>query len=395
VLITGLTTNNNTVRRVIAWDANPATNDMPFAVNYGSHNVLEDVAAWGSGRKSISHFSDSNTVIRRAFMRWSHSTNTAIKTALTLSYNSTDALMENLIGTWDAQSDTDPSQWAKIIGVDGPQQKNGVTNKFYGSIVYTRVGQKTRDPGDLSWLYTLSGTCDTAHGINNTLLWNDLLALREARNNTTNDSEMHWGCNQVGTNYTRSTGSLSGGTHTTEAGAKTLGQFAGGLMQLGSQTRPASGAWLKYRYVNGQLTTVPLWPWPMNERIKAAMVQSGYHQRGGISGVNCTAPHYRECDLTSFMLGLTGDHLGAPTITQQPISQTVVLDCETVTYSVGATGTPPLSYQWQRDGTDIPGATGSTYSPCVGVPEAGSTYRAVVTSPAGQVTSQPARLTVQ
>jgi hypothetical protein len=29
------------------------------------------------------------------------------------------------------------------------------------------------------------------------------------------------------------------------------------------------------RYVNGQLTNEPLWPWPMNQRIKDAMVQSG------------------------------------------------------------------------------------------------------------------------
>jgi hypothetical protein len=29
------------------------------------------------------------------------------------------------------------------------------------------------------------------------------------------------------------------------------------------------------RYHNGQLTNEPLWPWPMNQRIKDAMVQSG------------------------------------------------------------------------------------------------------------------------
>ena len=29
------------------------------------------------------------------------------------------------------------------------------------------------------------------------------------------------------------------------------------------------------RYVNGQFTNDPLWPWPMNQRIKDALVQSG------------------------------------------------------------------------------------------------------------------------
>ena len=35
------------------------------------------------------------------------------------------------------------------------------------------------------------------------------------------------------------------------------------------------GAKLCYRYVDGVLTTTPLWPWPMNDRIKAAMILSG------------------------------------------------------------------------------------------------------------------------
>lgn len=46
----------------------------------------------------------------------------------------------------------------------------------------------------------------------------------------------------------------------------------------------------------------------------------------------------------------------APSITTQPISQTVI-DGQTVTFSVMASGDAPLNFQWQRNGVDISGAT--------------------------------------
>ena len=52
----------------------------------------------------------------------------------------------------------------------------------------------------------------------------------------------------------------------------------------------------------------------------------------------------------------------APSITaQQPAPQTVVAG-QTATFSVTATGTAPLSYQWQKNGAAISGATLSTYT---------------------------------
>lgn len=47
-------------------------------------------------------------------------------------------------------------------------------------------------------------------------------------------------------------------------------------------------------------------------------------------------------------------------ITQQPMSQTVNSGTA-VTLSVAATGTAPISYQWQKNGVDIVGATDSTF----------------------------------
>src|SRR5215469_13338362 len=45
----------------------------------------------------------------------------------------------------------------------------------------------------------------------------------------------------------------------------------------------------------------------------------------------------------------------APTITTQPTNQTVTAG-QTATFTAAASGTAPLSYQWQKNGANISGA---------------------------------------
>jgi hypothetical protein len=84
----------------------------------------------------------------------------------------------------------------------------------------------------------------------------------------------------------------------------------------------------------------------------------------------------------------------APTITQHPASQTVITG-QPVTFTVVATGTQPMSYKWQRNGADIPGATSSSYTiPATSTSDSGARFRAIVSNSGGQAISNEATLTV-
>jgi hypothetical protein len=78
----------------------------------------------------------------------------------------------------------------------------------------------------------------------------------------------------------------------------------------------------------------------------------------------------------------------------QPADQ-VTLEVRSVTFSVTPSGSPPLSYQWYRDGGAIPGATASSYTtPLLTTSDSGSTFYVEVSNPFSTATSRPARLTV-
>ncbi len=91
---------------------------------------------------------------------------------------------------------------------------------------------------------------------------------------------------------------------------------------------------------------------------------------------------------------LTVNPLVAASISAQPTGTTVSSGTATI-FSVQAIGTGPFSYQWQRDGANISGATAATYSlPAPTVADSGALFRVVVSNAAGSVTSAEALLTV-
>ena len=80
-------------------------------------------------------------------------------------------------------------------------------------------------------------------------------------------------------------------------------------------------------------------------------------------------------------------------ITQQP-SAVVRAVGQPASFSVAATGTAPLSYQWLKNGLNIAGATGSSYSIPSTVTADAASYSVKVTGPVGAATSSSVALTL-
>lgn len=84
---------------------------------------------------------------------------------------------------------------------------------------------------------------------------------------------------------------------------------------------------------------------------------------------------------------------GGPNITQQPVDTTVTVG-QTGTFTVTASGSG-LGYQWQKNGSNISGATSSSYTtPAAPYDDNGVQYRVIVSSSSGSATSNPATLVV-
>jgi uncharacterized delta-60 repeat protein len=95
--------------------------------------------------------------------------------------------------------------------------------------------------------------------------------------------------------------------------------------------------------------------------------------------------------VTSTPVALTVNDL--PVIVTPPVAQSAVFG-GTATFSVVATGSPAPTFQWQRNGIDIPTATGAAYTITSATQDQAGTYRVVVTNSVGFVRSEPVEFAV-
>lgn len=110
--------------------------------------------------------------------------------------------------------------------------------------------------------------------------------------------------------------------------------------------------------------------------------------------INAGGP-YRNSDHDPVIIGLNlHPEYSAPSFTLHPAAQTVVLGSP-VTFTATATGYPVPSLQWQKNGVDLPGATGGAYTLAAATMADAGSYTAVATNSQGAATSTPATLVVQ
>lgn len=128
--------------------------------------------------------------------------------------------------------------------------------------------------------------------------------------------------------------------------------------------------------------------------------------RGGVGGNNSRAFRGAIDELRVYNAALTLEQIREAQldgtvpplpveITSHPASQKAY-ENTSVTFKVVHTGTTPFSYQWQRDGVDIPGATADTYTlPLVTLADSGAKFRVKITNPVTEgLFSEEAELTV-
>ena len=111
--------------------------------------------------------------------------------------------------------------------------------------------------------------------------------------------------------------------------------------------------------------------------------------QNGDYAVKVTNPHG---NVTSAIATLTASNV-PPNITADPVSADVAVG-ESITFSFTAEGSTPFTYQWSFGNTDIPLATGSTYTISSATRANSGTYKVKVTNAYGNDTSAEATLGV-
>ena len=291
-VVTISNSDNNIVRRVAAWDAADGNHSI-FGIHRGNYNLLEDVAGWGIARKIFESSQGGNyTTIRRAWGRWEGSHVNGPKMTYTLAYNNHDMLVENAIGTWSGERmresyvllDYYGKPWTgngagtyTNYGVDqayGIFANDGFTGadknartKLLGSLAYVR-GSDRFQPAQTIFVTKIDGI-----EIAQTVAYIQPGAHTSKKPFALHNLQTATGVSLVARNNTAVGGATSFFGSEWKKNALSEGSSLSAIAKPFAAT--AAGANLCFRYYDGALTTQALWPWPMNQRIIDATIQSG------------------------------------------------------------------------------------------------------------------------
>lgn len=131
--------------------------------------------------------------------------------------------------------------------------------------------------------------------------------------------------------------------------------------------------------------------------IYSNLVATGWAPVNGQFGFGArTGGSTEECDIANLKITTTlAGTPAAPTISVQPQSQSIN-ESSNVTFTVGFDGTPPLTFQWAKNGTPIPDAT-NNFLTITGAAAAdnGAKFKVTVSNSLGTIASQEATLSVK
>lgn len=263
------------LRKIVAWDVDAAQSSSVVSVSTGESGaqlcrdiLLEDCAAFGHGRRcfNVSQGGTDTVILRRCWHRGD------VFKGCQIGYQAYRHIAENMIGSWNYMGLSDIERRAPLtIGrIDHFDDINN-ESQYLGSIA------TILDPEDNSG--NLQSMVDVMNETGGNIIRDVVLyiegdqcrrfaALRSPFDSADNIPQYYENITQIGdppdTNTVGSSWNLDNVvTSTTVAGAPSPWGHAG------------AGARVAFRTVNGVLTDIPLWPWPMDARIRAALIAAG------------------------------------------------------------------------------------------------------------------------
>ena len=314
-----------TIRRVTAYNAGSG-NAHVFDVAFGPTNVLiEDCVGWGQGRYIFLAYHSSNVIFRRTWARWTTQSNfSPAPRACYGIYGSSNITLENPICIHDIPDQPSSDYFTAIwITTDGPQEDNAkilgamfldnwegiwvngssgnntqVIDSFFDHTRQQGSFNTTTNHGDAIMWGTNNGSgggVDSSTFVNNEVGFSKQTSQNPTLTNTlfvNNDTAI------VG-NPTHSfldffgNGSIGTSIGTTDKRVDpgyNIAKYGTGAYLFVPPNSPLKGAGLGgsdiganiiYKYQNGVLTNQPLWPWPMEDRIKTETGMSVTWESGG------------------------------------------------------------------------------------------------------------------
>jgi hypothetical protein len=307
---------NTIIRRVIGWDA-ADENYMVFTVSgTAGPTVIEDAAGFGIARKTFSFSEDGNNITcRRCFGRWERSTWQGPKMTFTVAYNSYNNLFENCIGQWSGAQM--PSSY--VLGCPegsgyapcGTTLTGGNVDQPYGIFALDREDaspdSNTRLLGSIAYVLSSDDFRGVAPVRMHSALGLDLAHIVSYITPGTNTSKPAYqftnGSPTSPSTADHLTGVATTATSTPQsAWTVTNTQYGTTLSGMDSIFNGPNGAAICFRYENGVLTSTPLWPWPMNQRIMEAMTSAGVavtNVMATLEGIFGTVPSACRWDVAS------------------------------------------------------------------------------------------------